>query len=333
MFVINRLAAILLSLGGLVTAAEKPVQKAGIKTPGIQIPFARLKAEQEFAVAGGARWVIVSAQTAIVAGKADASVARIDLRTDKPGDPLSDIGQPCAGAVEAFQSFWIGDCAKGQLVRVNSKDGKVATRVSTGIAKVPAGIAATADSVWVLSDAKATLTRIDPDTNNVVSELRLPAGCNSLLSAESSLWASCPAENRVLRISTTTNQVENRIEVAAGPQSLAAGEGSLWVLCRKDGKVDRIDPKTNKVAKSIELTVPDVEGAITFGGGSLWVTMSGFPLTRIDPLADKERVAQQFAGEGGGAVQFGSGFVLLVNSRQGTLWKLDPKRITATTAE
>jgi streptogramin lyase len=335
-FVINTLRCFcfIVFTGLLLGAAEQPKpQKAGIRTPGIQIPFSRLKAEQEFAVAAGARWVGVTSAVAVAAGKAEGSLARIDMKAEKAGDPVAGVGTACAGAAEGFDSWWVADCTAGAVVRVNGKEGKVIVRIATGVAKVASGIATTADSVWLLSDSKTTLTRVDPAGNNVVSELRLPSGCSGLAAGEGALWVACPAENRVLRINTVSNIVEERIEVAAQPSASAVGEGSVWVLCRKDGKVDRIDPKTNKVTKSLELNVPDAEGAIATGGGSVWVTMAGFPLTRIDPAAGKERVAQQFAGEGGGAVQFGFGSVLLVNSKAGTLWKIDPKRIAATLAE
>src|SRR5262249_22956879 len=108
-------------------------------------------------------------------------------------------------------------------------------------------------------------------------------------------------------------------------------EGSVWVLCEKEGKLERIDPKTNKVCKTIELAVPGARGALAFGEGSIWITQAGFPLTRVDPRSDK--VAQQFVGEGGGAVQTGGGAVWLANIKKGTVGRLDPKRIAATLAE
>jgi len=64
---------------------------------------------------------------------------------------------------------------------------------------------------------------------------------------------------------------------------------------------------------------------------SIWVSLAGFPITRIDPGTDK--VVQQFWGAGGGAIQFGLGSVWLSNVHEGTLWRLDPKRIAATLAE
>ena len=164
-------------------------------------------------------------------------------------------------------------------------------------------MAATADSIWLLSDNKTTLSRIDPDQNAVVAELRLPAGCNTLTFGETALWVTCPAEDRVLRIDPQNNLVDKRIEVSAQPKALAIGEGSIWVLCQKDGKVERIDPKTNKVIKTIELAVPGVEGSIAIGSGSVWVSQAGFPLTRIDPADRQGGAAVLGRGRRHGAVR------------------------------
>jgi streptogramin lyase len=188
-----------------------------------------------------------------------------------------------------------------------------------------------ADSVWVFTDAKTTLSRIDPTENKVVAEMRLPAGCTSIAFGESALWATCPAENRVLRIDPLLNVVTERIEVSAEPFAIAVGSGSIWAFCKKDGKVERIDPKTNKVVKTIELGVPNSDGDLVVAEGSVWVSMPGFPISRIDPKTDK--VVQQFVGDGGGLIKASPGAILLTNVKQATTWKLDPRRVMATAAE
>src|SRR5260370_29518462 len=188
-------------------------------------------------------------------------------------------------------------------------------KIDSGVGSAVPGVAANADSVWILSDDKTTLSRVDPDQNRVVSELRLHAGCNTLTFGETALWVTCPAENRVLRVNPETTLVEKRIEVSAQPTALAIGESSLWVLCLKEGKIERIDPKTNKVSKTIETGVTgSTTGGIAFGQGSIWVTLPGFPITRIDPTSEK--VVQQFWGAGGGAIQFGQGSVWLTNVQE-----------------
>ena len=316
------------------TASAKPKAKPtglpthGIKTPGIQIPFSTLKTEAKLPAPTKPDWVFFSTSL-FIPGKD--GLDKIDPKTNKPTDPVAGIPKPCGGMASGFGSFWVPSCGSGSLVRVDSKTFKVTATLPIGASSARGTIAASADSVWVLVDDKTTLARIDPDQNAVVAEIRLPAGCASLVFGEAALWLACPEENKILRINTATNLVEKRIEVSAQPQALVTGENSVWVLCKKDGKVDRVDPKTNKVSKSIELGVPAADGAIAFGEGSVWVTLAGFPITRIDPQA--ETVAQQFYGEGGGAILTSIGALWLSNKNDGTVVRIDPKLILATLSE
>lgn len=300
----------------------------GIKTPGVQIPFAALKAEMEFEEAPP--WLAI-VDTVVMPNVAKSGLIRIDTRAKekKLADPVEGVGGPCGGAINAFGSVWVGACGAKGLARVDAKTAKVTATVPAGMGPARGAIAATADSVWALTDGRGTLSRIDPQQNQVVAEFRVPADCGSLTFGESALWLACPAENRVLRIDPQTNLVEKSIVVADQPEALVIGEGSVWALCAKDGKVERIDPKTNKVSKTIELGTAATGGSIAFGEGSVWVTMAGFPLTRIDP--GTEKVLQQFYGASGGPVQAGLGSVWLVLG--GKVLRFDPKRIAATLAE
>ena len=280
-------------IGLLVAVLKIETLKLGVQTPGVQIPIVKLKPE------------------AI--------------------EPTAEINPTCAGKQSGFGADWILNCSDGTLTRKDPKTGQVVKTLKTGAAKVKAGLTVSPDSVWIFTDEKTTLSRIDPAENKIVGEMRLPAGCTSIVFGEAALWATCPSENRVLRIDPLLNVVTQRIEVSAEPFTIAAGQGSIWAFCKKDGKVDRIDPKTNKVAKTIELGVPNSEGAIVVAEGSAWVTLPGFPISRIDPKTDK--VAQQFVGEGGGIIQASSGAILLTNVKQSTTWRLDPRRVLATQAE
>jgi streptogramin lyase len=183
----------------------------------------------------------------------------------------------------------------------------------------------------MITDTRGTLSRIDPVQNEVVAEFRVYPDCNTLAFGETALWLTCPAEDRVLRIDPQTNLVDKSIEVSAGPTALSFGESSVWVLCGKDGKIDRIDPKTNKVTKTIELGAPAAGGAMAFGEGSLWVSMAGFPITRIDPQGEK--VMQQFYGEGGGYLLTTQNTIWLANPATNKVVRLDTRRIAATLAE
>lgn len=306
-------------------AATAQPPRRGIKTPGVQIPFSELKPEAEFAVSP--QWLAFTDAPLLTD---DHGLFKVDAKKNELGKPVAALNQPCGGLVNAFTSLWIPACGDRTAVRIDPKTWKVTATVAAGTGTAKPALAASSDSIWLLSDDRSTLSRIDPDQNSVVAELRLPAGCNSLVFGETALWATCPSEDRVLRIDPVNNLVEQRIAVSGQPKAIAIGEGSIWVLCQKDGKVERIDPKTNKVIKTIELSVPGAEGSIAIGGGSVWVSQAGFPLTRIDPATDK--VVQQFFGAGGGMIQFGVNSIWISNV-DGKLWRVDPKRVAATLAE
>lgn len=305
--------------------------KEGIKTPGIQIPFESLKGESQTTVETPG-WITIG-DSVLIPNKSKGVLVRVDAKSNKTLDPVADLHEPCSGTLVAFGSLWIPNCGDQTVARFDTKTNKVTATLGVGVADVMTGLAATADSVWMITDSKTTLSRIDPVQNAVVGELRLPAGCNSVTFGEGSLWVTCPSESRLLRVDPRTNLVDKRIDVSAGPRSIAFGGNSVWVLCEKDGKVERIDPKTNKVIKTIELSVPHAGGNIAFGEGYVWVTQTGFPLTRIDPLSEKERVVQQFWGDGGGLITVAPGAIWISNTAQGSVSRLDPKRVIATLAE
>jgi virginiamycin B lyase len=334
-----RAAAILLGTIGLVNAAEdKAVKPAhakgehatqptrGIHTPGIQIPVTELKEEAKIPAPSKPDWIFASD---FIFSPGAGALNRIEIKTNKPAPEIGDLARPCGGMTAGFDSLWVPLCGDGSLAKLDAKSFKVSARIPTGAASVPGNVAASADSLWVLADEKTTLSRIDPTKNTIVAEIRLPAGCRSLLFGEAALWVACPAENKVLRINPATNLVEKRIEVSDTPVAIADGEGSIWAYCRKDGKVDRIDPKTNKVSKSVDVGLPGSDAEIAVGEGSVWVSSVGFPITRIDPKT--ETVAQQFYGEGGGVIALSKGAVWLANA--GGVSKIDPRLVELTLAQ
>jgi streptogramin lyase len=315
---------------GAKRPAAPSAPATGVKTPGVQIPFASVKPELTFEAPEPASWLAFT--DSIFAPSKDA-IQKIDpkAKENKPGTPITGLNQPCAGLVNAFTSLWIPNCGDHSIIRIDPKTGKSTATLPLGATAARPGIAATPDSVWAFTDTHGTLSRIDPQQNTVVAEFRVYPGCNSLSFGETALWVTCPAENKVLRIDPQTNVIDKSIDVAARPVALAFGENSVWVLCEKDGKIDRIDPKTNKVSKTIELGTPAKNGSMSIGEGSLWVSMAGFPLTRIDMSGEK--VVQQFWGDGAGVIQAALGSIWLADGAAGKILKLDPKRIAATLAE
>jgi len=307
--------------------------KAGVKTPGVQIPMANLKPEAEIPLSETPGNFVFTTDQVLIPMPSGDQIARVEGKSNKMLDPFTGIAKPCGGMTNSFRNLWIVSCGSQALARIETATGKPVATVSTGSGAAATAVAASTDSIWMLTDDKTTLTRIDPDTNSVVSEFRLGAACRSVTFADSSLWVVCPGEKRIVRINPLTNLVLARIEVTPEPVSLAFGDNAIWVLSRAQGKVARIDPKTNKVVATIDLGFTNADGNVTFGDGFVWVSSPGFPITKISPQLEKEKVVQQFAGEGGGMIQFGLNSIWLTNTAYNNVWRLDPKRIAATLAE
>ena len=332
----NLIVSGVLLINGLSFAAEltrtrgrSPSAKTGIQTPGIQIPFASLKPEAEIAIPGYMTGIAFGEPIHLTV-RDKGAVVRLVSKTNKIEDPAIEGLAPCSSAVAAFGGVWAADCNAGKLIKFDTKTKKLSDGVAVP-ALAGATVTASSDSLWVLSDSKTTLSRIDPEKNAVVAETRLPAGCPTVAFGEGAAWVPCPSEDKLLRIHPLTNLVEQRIEVPGAPAAVAIGEGSVWVLTERDGKVVRIDPKTNKVTATVELKTPAAHGSIATGEGAVWVSVPGFPLTRIDPATDK--VMQQFAGDGDGLLFVGSGSVWLAQRDAKVVRRYDPKRIRATLAE
>ncbi len=305
---------IFLSIGlrvALYADDAKPV-KTGVKTPGVQIPIASLKPDAVLEVPGVPDWIAVR-ESVWVSNKPKNSVARLDPKTNKTSDIVS---------------LWVPNCGDQTLSRVDLKTGKVTATVPLGIGNTEGGLATGAGSVWMMTDAKGTLARIDPANNKVVAEIYVAPGSFTVAFGEGAVWVTGTEANVLTRVDPATNLIVESIPVGKQPRFLAIGEGAVWTLNQGDGSVSRVDPKANKVVATIDVGVPGPGGDIAAGEGSVWVTSFGFPISRIDPATNK--VVQQFTGEGGDAIRTGLGSVWLSNLKAGTVWRIDPKRIEAT---
>src|SRR5229473_5491491 len=305
-------------------------RKMGVKTPGVQIPMARLKPDAIFPLPGAPDWIAID-DFVWISNKPKDSLTRIDPKTNKIVDTIPVGKAPCAGLAIGFGSIWTPNCGDQTLSRIDLKAAKSVATIPTGIADSEGYIAAGTDSIWLLTDTKGTLGRFDPATNKIVAEVYVAPGSYVAAFGEGALWITSTEKNLLTRVDPHTHLVVETIPVGPAPRFLAIGEGAVWTLNQGDGTVSRIDPKTNKVVATIEVGVPGEGGDIAVGEGSVWVTSFEFPLSRIDPATNK--VVQQFAGKGGDAVRVGLGSVWLSNLEGEQLWRIDPRRIEATLAE
>jgi YVTN family beta-propeller protein len=206
--------------------------------------------------------------------------------------------------VVAFESLWVADCQDAGLTQIDTGSGQIKTVILTGLADSNGelSIAAGADSIWLLTDAKGVLSRIRPDTGKVSATVNVKPGSFAAAFGFGAVWVTNTDEVKgsVQRINPATESVEATIPVGPTPRFLAVGEAGVWTLNQGDGTVSRIDPRTNQVVATIPVGVPESGGDIATGAGRVWVRTTTVLLSAIDPATNT--VVERFgppAGSGG----------------------------------
>lgn len=291
-------------------------------------PLESLAVISKIPVPGGPDWLGMGFGSVWVSNAPDNSISRIDPRTARVIARIPVGQDPCLGVGIGFESVWIPNCKDKTLSLIDPKTNQVARTTSVEIAGEGEGaIGVGESSIWLLTNRKGTdsgtLSRISPRTGKVVADIAVPAKSFVALVGFGSVWVTSTGGNVVVRIDPRTNRIVAKIRVHHTPRFTSIGAGGVWVLNQSDGTVSRINPSTNRVAATIVVGVPGPGGDIAVGGGSVWVSSDGVPVSRINPLTN--HVIQQFAGgHGADAIRFGYGFVWVSDHKKGEVWKIRP---------
>ena len=314
--------------GVVLGIAQAAVSHAG------QIPISQLTAEATLPIqlAPGS----VASDDAVWLRDSNAgTVVRVGAKDNKLSPPVSIGGKPCGSLVSAFTSVWAPSCGDRTVIRINPADLKVTGKADVEVADADGRIASGIGSIWVVTDRKGVVTRIargrylyqrrEGSTNQPVAEIHVLGGAAAVLFHGDALWVTSGSGKTLTRINPNNNEIVELIDVGPEPVRLAAADGAVWTLNRGDGSVTRVDTATNKAVVTISIGKDVAAGDIAAGEGAVWVSAPGVPLVRIDPRTNK--VAQRFAGVGGGAVFVAHGSLWLASGSQ-TL-RVDPKLVAA----
>jgi virginiamycin B lyase len=317
--------AMLLLIGMVISASPGSSQDSPpdwkIARPGVkelQVPFASIKPEAIFKIGEDADWVQITDDAVWVASSNPASVHRIDPRTNTEVAIVPVPGDPCAGLAFGFGSLWVPLCGKQNLiVRVDPRTNRISGTIPIGPAGQEGGIAASNDSIWIITDNAGTLVRIDPVTNRARQTLSIATGSYNPFFSEGMIWITGGSANILTAVDASSGTVSATIPVGPKPRFLAAGGGSIWTLNQGDGTVTGVDAQSRKVTATIIVGIPGPGGDIAFGAGSIWTSVFGVPLTAIDGKTNK--ILRQWVGPGGDSLRFGHDSVWLTDYKRGTL--------------
>lgn len=216
------------------------------------------------------------------------------------------MAHPCGAMAVAFGSLWVADCQDRTLNRIDLKTAEKTAVIATGIAnpKGELNVVAGAGSIWVASDDKGVIARVDPASNNVTASIPVDPGTYYLAFGLGSLWGVSADHQSLQKIDPQTNAVVGRTALGREPGFLVAGEGAVWVQEQGDGTLARIDPATGAVSGRVKVDETLKYGDIDAGGGKIWLrTTAGQTFVVVDPvtLAILARVGKE---TGSGALRY-----------------------------
>jgi hypothetical protein len=76
----------------------------------------------------------------------------------------------------AFDTVWAPLCSSHSVARVSLKDRTVSATLTMDVAAPEGRIADAVGSVWMLTNRRGVLSRIDPETNTAVAEIYVAGG-------------------------------------------------------------------------------------------------------------------------------------------------------------
>lgn len=308
---------------------QKRPPKPGIPTPGVRREMSSITPLAVFPVEGSPDWQVMTEDAVWVTSSPKDSVARLDPKTNTVAAVITVGKRPCSGLAAGFGSVWVPICGDTRsdphvppsVSRLDIKTNKVMASIPVGPVQGEGGIASSPDGVWLVTDAKGVLSKIDPATNAVVAEVTVPPGSAGVTYGEGYVWVTSPMANTLVGVDPKANKVVYSVEVGPGPRFVTSGAGSAWTLNQGDGTVSRVDAKTGKLIKNIEVGIPGTGGELAFGAGHVWATAPEIPISEIDPGTNA--VIKQWFGDGGDSLRIGFNSIFLSNLRNQNVWRID----------
>lgn len=205
------------------------------------------------------------------------------------------VGATPAGLAVEPGSLWVGDSVDSSVLELEPEGGAVLRTIEAPPLTPPpvrpgkprgGAIATGFGAVW-FSSGNATITRIDPATGRVSTQIRhlgLTSDDTSQIAVgEGAVWVSSCC-SVVTRIDPRTNEVAAVLEGFDGP--IAAGLGGVWLAATGDGEqLWRIEPSDRSRGNTQSRTIGPNPIGIAVGEGSLWVANGDGTISRVDPTS------------------------------------------------
>lgn len=247
----------------------------------------------------------IAAVDGVVWAVGDEILLRIDAATNATRELPIPVGAGSGSIGASADALWIADWRGGVVLRMDPSSGATRATIPVG---APVGVIATADGVFVGSEAQGGVVRIDPVANVVTTEFPQRGG---FAYGDGSLWFAQRDSGTVVRVGPSKGNIEATVAVpaAARPGPDAGGGGCFvggrlpdawwtWCFTERGASVPvRIDPATNAAIGSVEVG-GGVSGGVVVADGLSWFVLDD-RLVAVDARNEVTRVVG--LGEGFGA--------------------------------
>jgi YVTN family beta-propeller protein len=301
---------------------DEAIERAVAKDPDDRYPSAGalIAAAREREGAGMASTRVLSASAAAA---------------QRPTEPLRSAG-PSFGGLRGRKLQWAGAglaVVVGMVALVvlllSSSGGGIDVSKAIVVGSPPLRIAASADATWVTSEPDGTLTRLDPESGEVVGKpIELGAGISGVAVGEGSVWVTDPPFGELLRVDPASGEVSQRIDVGGHPGAVAYGGYRVWVADLDGRGITAVNAKGGRVFKR-GIAPHEAPLRLATGGGGLWVAIADTNRIRRVDESTATTSGATIVGANPAGVTVAGGRVWVANSGSGTVTAVDLQTRTA----
>lgn len=230
-------------------------------------------------------------------------------------------GRATAWLVSGFVVFVLAMVAAVLFLLLGSDGPEVSDPIAIGTP--PLRLDAGPKAVWVTSEKDGTLTRLDPESGEIVGKPRRIQGVAGVAVGRNWTWVTVPERGEVLRLGPVSGRILREVKVSGEPGPIALGGGRVWVADEGGRGISAINAEGADLYRSgLPPQAPGLR--LAWGDHGLWVAVADAGVVRrLDPgtllAGDPIRV-----GRGPAGLTVAGGFVWVANSREGTVSKVDP---------
>jgi branched-chain amino acid transport system substrate-binding protein len=213
----------------------------------------------------------------------------------------------------------------------------------TEVGASPSNVTVGEGSVWVLNADDQTVSRIDPQTRQVVKTFGTGQTPTDIAVGEGAVWVgNAPGRGEDISYTASVSRIDPQSSVVTrtlrlpvsqtpdyppfgvlpGVSQLAVGAGAIWAI-NPDFTVSRIEAATGDLVANVPVRAG---GAIAAGRGGVWVVGdTAVSVTRIDPQTNRPGQTVEVGASFLSDIALGAGSIWASAPDDGVVWRIEPR--------